>query len=77
MNNQISFLDKPKIKLLEDWTRLHPLLTKIGVIMSGFGICDKCKRYRMVKEKIVVNGNEIRVFLLCNECQGEKDKERC
>ena len=45
--------------------------------MSGFGICDKCKRYGMVKEKIVVNGNEIRVFLLWNECQGEKDKERC
>ena len=40
--------------------------------MSGFGICDKCKRYGMVKEKIVVNGNEIRVFLLCNECEEKK-----
>ena len=37
--------------------------------MSGFGICDKCKRYEKVKEKIVVNGNEIRVFLLCNKCK--------
>lgn len=40
--------------------------------MSGFGICDKCKRYRTLKEKIVVNGNEIKVFLLCNECEEEK-----
>ncbi|EPB8219957.1 MAG: hypothetical protein E7J71_06940 [Clostridium perfringens] len=40
--------------------------------MSGFGICDKCKRYRTVKEKIVVNGNEIRVFLLCNKCEKKK-----
>ncbi|MGU9275839.1 hypothetical protein ACV30X_15280 [Clostridium perfringens] len=31
MSNQISFFDKPKIKLLEDWTRLHPLLTKNSV----------------------------------------------
>ena len=37
--------------------------------MSGFGICDKCKKYGTVKEKIVVNGNEIRVFLLCNKCK--------
>ncbi|EOU1894118.1 hypothetical protein GZ978_000307 [Clostridium perfringens] len=29
--NQIGFFDKPKIKLLEDWTRLHPLLTKNSV----------------------------------------------
>ena len=43
--------------------------------MIGFGICDKCKRNGTVKEKIVVNGNEIRVFLLCNEC--EEEKERC
>lgn len=40
--------------------------------MIGFGICDKCKRYGTVKENIVVNGNEIRVFLLCNECEEEK-----
>lgn len=31
MSDQISFFDKPKIKLLEDWTRLHPLLTKNSV----------------------------------------------
>ena len=31
INNQISFFDKPKIKLLEDWTRIHPLLTKNSV----------------------------------------------
>lgn len=31
INNQINFFDKPKIKLLEDWTRLHPLLTKNSV----------------------------------------------
>ena len=31
MRDQISFFDKPKIKLLEDWTRLHPLLTKNSV----------------------------------------------
>lgn len=30
-NSQISFFDKPKIKLLEDWTRLYPLLTKNSV----------------------------------------------
>ncbi|MCX0353257.1 hypothetical protein LI064_01805 [Clostridium perfringens] len=40
--------------------------------MIGFGICDKCKRYGTVKENIVVNGNEIRVFLLCNECEEKK-----
>lgn len=27
INNQISFFDKSKIKLLEDWTRLHNKLT--------------------------------------------------
>lgn len=32
--------------------------------MIGFGICDKCKRYR-----IVINVKEIRVFLLCSECE--------
>ncbi|MGM8297248.1 hypothetical protein [Clostridium perfringens] len=31
VSNQISFFDKPKIKLIEDWTRLHPLLTKNSV----------------------------------------------
>ncbi len=31
MSDQISFFDKPKIKLLEDWARLHPLLTKNSV----------------------------------------------
>lgn len=31
MSEQISLFDKPKIKLLEDWTRLHPLLTKNSV----------------------------------------------
>ena len=31
INNQISFFDKPKIKLLENWTRLNPLLTKNSV----------------------------------------------
>ena len=31
INNQIGFFDKPKIQLLEDWTRLHPLLTKNSV----------------------------------------------
>ncbi|HII4414713.1 hypothetical protein [Clostridium perfringens] len=31
INNQISFFDKPKIKLLEDWTRPHTLLTKNSV----------------------------------------------
>lgn len=31
INNQISFFDKHKIKLLEDWTRFHPLLTKNSV----------------------------------------------
>ena len=31
MSEQISFFDKPKIKLLEDWTRLHSLLTKNSV----------------------------------------------
>ncbi|MGU8470240.1 hypothetical protein ACV3P7_03170 [Clostridium perfringens] len=30
-NNQISFFDKPQIILLEDWTRLHPLLTENSV----------------------------------------------
>ncbi|EGS9997858.1 hypothetical protein I9Y31_000032 [Clostridium perfringens] len=40
--------------------------------MIGFGICDKCKRYGTVKEKIIVNENELRVFLLCNECEEEK-----
>ena len=37
--------------------------------MIGFGICDKCKRYRIVKEIIVINVKEIRVFLLCSECE--------
>ena len=27
----MSFFDKPKIKLLENWTRLNPLLTKNSV----------------------------------------------
>ncbi|HHD2799742.1 hypothetical protein [Clostridium perfringens] len=31
MSNQISFFDKPKIKLLEDWTRRYPLVTKNSV----------------------------------------------
>ncbi|WP_283705695.1 hypothetical protein [Clostridium perfringens] len=31
INNQIGFFDKPKIKLLEDWIRLHSLLTKNSV----------------------------------------------
>lgn len=31
MSDQISFFDKPKIKLIEDWTRLNPLLTKNSV----------------------------------------------
>ncbi|HBI6903866.1 hypothetical protein [Clostridium perfringens] len=31
INNQMSFFDKPKVKLTENWTRLHPLLTKNSV----------------------------------------------
>ncbi|MBI5991332.1 hypothetical protein QTJ04_07875 [Clostridium perfringens] len=31
INNQISLFDKPQIRLVEDWTRLHPLLTKNSV----------------------------------------------
>nr|DAL47110.1 MAG TPA_asm: hypothetical protein [Caudoviricetes sp.] len=31
IKNQIGFFDKPKIKLLEDWTRIHYLLTKNSV----------------------------------------------
>ncbi|MGU8394900.1 hypothetical protein ACV3NB_01775 [Clostridium perfringens] len=37
INNQISFFDKPKIKLIEDWTRLHPLLTKNSVHEVFYG----------------------------------------
>lgn len=31
INNQISFFDKAKIKLMEGWRRLNPLLTKNSV----------------------------------------------
>ncbi|MCR1963666.1 hypothetical protein [Clostridium perfringens] len=31
IKNQIGFFDKAKIKLIEGWTRLHPLLTKNSV----------------------------------------------
>ncbi|MGM8238689.1 hypothetical protein ACSXDI_13880 [Clostridium perfringens] len=31
INNQISLFDKSQIRLVEDWTRLHPLLTKNSV----------------------------------------------
>ncbi|EGT5618321.1 hypothetical protein C4D34_13670 [Clostridium perfringens] len=31
IKNQIGFFDKPKIKLLEEWTRSHHLLTKNSV----------------------------------------------
>ncbi|HFE9685127.1 TPA: hypothetical protein ACGA33_000852 [Clostridium perfringens] len=31
INNQISFFDKQKIKLLKNWTILHALLTKNSV----------------------------------------------
>lgn len=31
IKNQIGFFDKAKIKLIEGWTRLHPLLTKNNV----------------------------------------------
>lgn len=28
---QISIFDKPKIELIKDWTKLHPLLTKSSI----------------------------------------------
>ena len=31
IKGQISIFDKPKIKLLKDWTRLHPKLTKNSI----------------------------------------------
>ncbi|MDK0594668.1 hypothetical protein P5F14_09205 [Clostridium perfringens] len=37
INKQISFFDKPKIKLIEGWTRLHPLLTKNSVHEVFYG----------------------------------------